>query len=111
MLEEFRVFLEIDRQLAPKTIRGHVRYIKRLIAAYEYAGLDEIRKYMKGYMEGSVSGYSNALKAVRIFFRDFIGQEEMIKSFKFPARAREWTFHELLRLLSKLHFCVNTSEI
>jgi integrase len=121
MIEEFRVFLEIDRQLAPKTIRGHVRYIKRLIAAYEYAGLDEIRKYMKGYMKGSVSGYSNALKAVRIFFRDFIGQEELIKSFKFPAtpfkprivpeREELRTFYdEITSIEGKLYFLLYASS-
>lgn len=36
-------------------------------------------------MGGSASGYSNALKAVRVFFRDFMGRGELVEGFRFPA--------------------------
>ena len=40
----------------------------------EWVGLDEIRGFMRGYMGGGVSVRGNALKAVRVFFRDFLGR-------------------------------------
>jgi integrase len=85
MLDEFRAFLEVERQLAPKTVYNHVRYIRKLIEKTEEAGLSQIRDFMRGYMGGSVSGYSNALKAVKVFFRDFLGREELVEGFRFPA--------------------------
>ena len=41
---------------------------------HEWVGLDGIRESMRGYVGGSVSVCSNALKTVRIFFRDFLGR-------------------------------------
>ena len=41
---------------------------------HEWVGLDEIREFMGGYMGGSVSVCGNALKTVRVFFRDFLGR-------------------------------------
>ena len=85
MLDEFRAFLEVERQLAPKTVYNHVRYIRKLIEKTDEASLDEIRGFMRGYMGRSVSGYSNALKAVKVFFRDFLGRGELVEGFRFPA--------------------------
>jgi integrase len=38
------------------------------------------------YTIKSSSCYANQLKAIKVFFRDFLGQEELVKSFKFPPR-------------------------
>ena len=40
---------------------------------HEWVGLDGIGGFMRGYMGGSVSVCGNALKAVGVFFRDFLG--------------------------------------
>ena len=40
---------------------------------------------MRGYMEASTSGYCNALKAIRIFFRDYLKHGDLVEGFKFPA--------------------------
>ena len=85
MLDEFREFLEVERQLAPRTVYHHVWYIGKLIEQTKEAGLNEIRDFMRGYMSGSASGYSNALKAMRVFFRDFLRRGDLVESFKFPA--------------------------
>jgi integrase len=85
MLDGFKAFLEVERQLAPKTVYNHVRYIRKLVEKTDEAGLDEIRGFMRGYMGRSVSGYSNALKAVKIFFRDYVGRGELVEGFRFPA--------------------------
>jgi len=85
MLDKFKSFLEVERQLAPRTVYHYVWYIRKLIEQTEEVGLDEIRDFMRGYMGGSVSGYSNALKAVRVFFRDFLEMGELVKSFNFPS--------------------------
>ena len=60
MLAEFRAFLEVERQLAPKTVYNHVRYIRRLVETRDRVGLDEIRCFMRGYIGGSVSRFSMA---------------------------------------------------
>ena len=36
--------------------------------------------------DGNPNTYANALKALRVFFRDFMGMEEVVKTFKFPRR-------------------------
>jgi len=84
MLDEFRAFLEVERQLAPKTVYNHVRYIRKLVEKTGGANLYEIRDFMRGYMGGSVSGYSNALKAVKVFFRDYLGRGDLVEGFRFP---------------------------
>ena len=91
MLGGFKAFLEVERQLAPKTVYNHVRYIRKLVEKTDEAGLDEIRGFMRGYMGGSVSGYSNALKAVKIFFRDYAGRGELVEGFRFPATPVSYT--------------------
>ena len=45
-----------------------------LESRHEWVGLDEIKEFMRGYMRGSVSVCSNALKSVRVFFGDFLGR-------------------------------------
>jgi len=41
---------------------------------HEWVGLDGIRWFMRGYVGGSVSVFGNALKAVGVFFRGFLGR-------------------------------------
>jgi integrase len=47
---------------------------------------DDLRDYLKLFRDGNPYTYSNTLKALRRFFRDFMGMPNLIKSFKFPTR-------------------------
>ena len=77
----------MERQLSKRTVYSHCMYVGKLIEQTDGGdmGSDEIRAFMRGYMGASVSGYSNALKALRIFFRDYLKQGGLVDGFKFPA--------------------------
>ncbi|MCX6648553.1 MAG: tyrosine-type recombinase/integrase [Candidatus Bathyarchaeota archaeon] len=86
-LPDFKAFLEVEHHLAKKTVYAHQSYIKRLIehnASHE-VGREEVRDFMREYLDASISGYCNALKAVRIFFRDYLGRGDLVEGFKFPS--------------------------
>ena len=87
MIADFQSFLQVERQLSKRTVYSHCSYLGKLIKQNRGgdAGLEEIRAFMRGYMGASVSGYSNALKAMRVFFRDYIGRGDLVEGFKFPA--------------------------
>jgi integrase len=87
MVADFQSFLQVERQLSKRTVYSHCSYLGKLIGQNRGgdAGLEEIRGFMRGYMGASVSGYSNALKAMRVFFRDYMGRGDLVEGFKFPA--------------------------
>jgi len=45
---------------------------------------EAIRDFLAGYSNHSKHRYSNILKALRIYIRDFLGKGELIKTFAFP---------------------------
>jgi integrase len=87
MVSDFRSFLQVERQLSKRTVYSHCMYLSRLIGQTKHGevGPDEIRAFMRGYMGASVSVYSNALKALRLFFRDYLKRGDLVDGFKFPA--------------------------
>jgi hypothetical protein len=87
MIADFQSFLQVERQLSKRTVYSHCSYLGKLIKQNRGGdvGPEEIRGFMRGHMGASVSGYSNALKALRIFFRDYIGRGDLVEGFKFPA--------------------------
>jgi integrase len=50
---------------------------------------EDLRKYLMLLKEGNHYTYANTLKALRRFFRDFLGLENLVKSFKFPQKRLE----------------------
>lgn len=56
---------------------------------HEWVGFDKIREFMRGYVGGGVSVCSNALKAVRVLFRDFMGRGSWWRASKAGRRA-DW---------------------
>jgi integrase len=87
MLDDFESFMQVERQLSKRTVYCHRMYVSKLIEASGEGGVgpEEIRGFMRGYMGQSVSGYSNALKAMRVFFRDYLGRGDLVEGFRFPA--------------------------
>jgi integrase len=87
MISDFKSFLQVERQLSKRTVYSHCMYLSKLIEQTKCGevGPDEIRGFMRGHMGASVSGYSNALKALRIFFRDYLKRGDLVEGFRFPS--------------------------
>jgi integrase len=47
---------------------------------------ENIRGFLASFRDKSPNTYANALKALRVFFRDFLSKEWLIQTFKFPPR-------------------------
>jgi len=85
MLEDFKAFLTVDRQYRPKTVYEHYYYVKRFIEwlGGREADREAIREFLRPLLERR-SAYSNVLKALKVFFRDYLGVGELVEGFRFP---------------------------
>ena len=89
---QFEDFCRIGLQLSRSTSKLCRRHIKRL-AKYlkrqhlEEVTTDDIRNCLKTFDGLSPYTYSNALKALRAFFRDFMKAGYLVESFRFPSIA------------------------
>jgi integrase len=90
IVEDFKSFLIVDRQLRGETVRKHLREVKRLFKSSGfnpiYATKIDIRNYLMKFGGYSPYTYANILKALRVFYRDYLGKPEVIEGFKFPNR-------------------------
>lgn len=70
------------------TIRGHVNTTKRFLSFLDKSlkelDVEDIRKYLSTLTELDPSTYSNVVKSLRRFIRDFLGKPELMKTFKLP---------------------------
>jgi integrase len=100
ILDDFRNYLLIDRQLEEGTIERHILEIKRLFKSSDFNPLkaerSDIRKYLMRFKDLSPYSYANILKAMRVFYRDYLGRPEVIQWFKFPSRP-----YKLVKIPSK----------
>ena len=87
MLEEFREFQLVDLRRAKKTAYEKVYYVRSFFdqvpKPVSMVSVDDIRQYLKG-LNGSSATYKNALGALKVFFRDFLGKPQVVASFEFP---------------------------
>ena len=87
-LERFSDFCSVDLQLSKSTVYTHKSHIRRFLEGVNKPirtlTVEDVRNYLLTLKEGSPYTYSNTLKALRRFFRDFLSRPEMIQSFKFP---------------------------
>jgi len=78
----------IDLQLLDRTVESHLSYVKRFLDFLDKPvnslTVEDIRGFLATFKGKSLSTYANALKALKVFFRDFIGRFELVQSFKFP---------------------------
>jgi site-specific recombinase XerD len=85
-IAKFRLFCQIDKQLAKKTIKEHVNCIKRYAVQMNFTiSHEQIRKFLleikaKHY---SPRTYRLYLCAFKVFCRDFLKREEWVKDLKF----------------------------
>ena len=78
----------MDRQLRERTVYNHVREIERLLGCMGSdsmsLGRGDLRSYLGGFQGRPANTYSNVLKSLKVFFRDFLGRPELVASFRFP---------------------------
>jgi integrase len=90
ILQTFEEFCQVDLNLKSSTIRIHHGVIRRLLTKYskplQHISRQDIRAYLKDYLPKSISTYANQVKALRIFFRDFLQAGYLVETFKLPQR-------------------------
>ena len=111
-LSAFARFCEVDLQLSPRTIKCHVWQLKRFLrwlgrrehdderrmtAGDDGARAtergdegertitpDAIREYLTRFKPMSPRTYANVLKALKVYFRDYLRRGDLVETFKFP---------------------------
>ena len=90
IIEDFKNFLIIDRQLRERTVERHILEIRRFFKNSDFDPINatktDIRNYLMKFRDCSPYTYANILKALRVFYRDYLGKPEIIEGFKFPNR-------------------------
>ena len=95
ILEDFRQFCLVDLQESEGTVKNNVyevtRFLKYLTEARKRPvdiTTQDVRNYLSRFTKGySPNTYSNVLKSLKIFCRDFLDREDIVKTFRFPPRS------------------------
>ena len=87
LLLRFYDFCRVDLRLADNTAKEYRRHMRRFLeTAKKPAGsvrAEDVREFLKPLTNGSANTYGNALKPLKVFFRDFMKMPEAVESFKF----------------------------
>jgi integrase len=88
-MEAFYDFQVVDLKRADRTAKEKVWYIRRFLESGDKNPLsmtrDDVRAYLKGLNGVSSATYSNTLKSLKAFFRDFLQRPEVAATFRFPS--------------------------
>ncbi len=78
------MFLRIQKNLSDSTVNKHIDYAKTSIKS----GLS-INDFLVNIKQTkSISTYANYLKTLKILYRNYLKQPELIQDFKFPPKIR-----------------------
>ena len=123
ILANFREILEVDLNRASSTTSDHLREIERFLEAMGSDPITKtrIREYLKQYIEGPPATFNNVLKSLRVFFREYLDREDLVKGFQFrpdegspiktPERAEIQKFYGALEdPLTQLYFLILASS-
>ncbi|MEM2843065.1 MAG: phage integrase N-terminal SAM-like domain-containing protein, partial [Candidatus Bathyarchaeia archaeon] len=81
-------FCKIDLQLCDSTIESYVRYVKEFLSStiknLNLLTTEHVRSFLAKFIHKSPNTYANALKALKIFIRDFLNKPKIVESFRFP---------------------------
>ena len=90
ILNDFKGFLTIDRQLSERTVYRHVWEIKRHLQAPRINPSSmtrrDIRDYLSRFRDSPANTYANVLKSLKVFYRDYLDMSEIVRTFRFPMK-------------------------
>jgi len=93
LIGEFTEFLKVDKQYAERTVDTHLKMITRFMQYVRgdprALGKAGVRAYLRWLKENSPGNYKNSLSALKVFYRDFLDREDVVKSFKFPPSSQK----------------------
>jgi site-specific recombinase XerD len=111
LLADFCDFAKVDLGLSGKTVKGCRRALGRFLATLKKPVAEvtagDVREWLRPLADGSPNTYGNALKPLKVFFRDFMQMPQAVESFKFrkitlapviiPSREQLQKFYSALR--------------
>ena len=85
-MPDFEKFCTVDLSLSEATVRDRSRQIKRFLRWMDGREIsrESIRDYLNTFNGKAALTKANVVKAFRRFFRDFLGQGELVATFKLP---------------------------
>jgi len=93
LLPKFVEFCRIDRQSAKRTIDDYCQHLLKLGSFVEslnkypiQATTQDLRTFLSKFHDKSASTRANILKALKVFYRDFLRMPWVVESFRFPKR-------------------------
>ena len=90
VLDNFKEFCKVDLQLKEGTIESLAMYARMFINFFSGdltdVKVEDIRRFLSNFSEHSPSTYRNVVKALRRFFRDFMGRPDLMQSFRMPPK-------------------------
>ena len=90
LLKDFEDYLRIERRAKDLTVYRHTLEIKRFIKFLGFHPLQatkaDVRRYLKTLVDKPIFTYANVLKALRVFYRDYLQKKEVVEGFKFPPK-------------------------
>lgn len=88
LLDEFKNFCRTDLLLSERTVRDHIRRIRKFADAAGKdvcdATQDDVRRFLASHRDEQLSYYANWVKSLRRFYRDFLGMSWLVSSFRLP---------------------------
>jgi integrase len=90
-ITRFERFLSVDLQREKLTVKGHAQAIARFLKwlGKKPVTRDTLRDYLDTYRDASASTYSNQLKSLKVFFREYLGRPDLVATFRFPEKPFE----------------------
>lgn len=88
VMDGFQGLLEIDKNLAERTVKQHARNIEKFLISVDkpLAEIEkrDIRSWLREWKEDyAQSTYANKVKSLRVFFRDYLGSD-IAENFSMP---------------------------
>ena len=90
LLKDYEDFLRVERRAKEGTIYRHLLELRKFIEFLGFHPLQatkmDIRNYLKTLVKLPANSYTNVLKALKIFYRDYLQRGELVEGFKFPPK-------------------------
>jgi len=90
LIDDFIRFMHVDLNLTNDTIRKHkgavLRFLKHVDKPIDAITIEDVRSFLEDMKHYSTHHYSNFIKALRRFFRDYLHRPWLIDSFKLPSK-------------------------